>query len=135
MKHTAECQCGGLSISSTQDPDFVIACNCRACQRRTGSAFGVGAYFRKDHISIKGQSKSRERLADSGRKIVNHFCPECGSTIFWSLEMRPDHYGVAAGNLKSPLPEPDRAIWTSQKCDWVSFPDHWPTFEFGTPEK
>ena len=133
MNHKAKCQCGALSISSTQDPDFVIACNCRACQRRTGSAFGVGAYFRKATVAIEGESGEWQRTAPSGRSLSNHFCPKCGSTVFWSLEMRPDHYGVAGGNMVSPLPEPQRAIWTSEKHDWVSFPDDWPKYELGTP--
>ncbi len=133
MKHKAECQCGSLSISSDVDPDFVIACNCRACQRRTGSVFGVGAYFPKASVTIEGESRQWKRAAESGRNLINHFCPNCGSTVFWSLDMRPDHLGVAVGNLMTPLPEPQRAIWTSEKHDWVSFPEHWPTFEFGTP--
>lgn len=134
MDHRAECQCGALSVTSREDPDFVIACNCRACQRRTGSVFGVGGYFRKSGVAIAGESMTWARKADSGRQIVNHFCPRCGTTVFWSLEMRPEHYGVAAGCMATPLPEPARAIWTSEKHGWVSFPETWPTFEFGTPE-
>jgi len=134
MKHKAACQCGTLSISSADDPEFVIACNCRACQRRTGSVFGVGAYFRKDGVSIAGKSAEWSRKADSGRSLTNHFCTNCGSTVFWSLEMRPKLYGVAVGSMLSELPDPVRAIWTSEKHHWVSFPEEWPTFEFGTPE-
>lgn len=133
MTHKAQCQCGALQITSSADPDFVIACNCRACQRRTGAAFGVGAYFQKDTVTIDGDKKDWHRTADSGRSLTNHFCPECGTTLFWSLEMRPHHFGVAGGCMVTPLPEPQRAIWMAEKHDWVSFPDHWPTFEQGTP--
>lgn len=133
MIHRAECQCGELKITSSADPDFVIACNCRACQRRTGAAFGVGSYFRKDEVTIDGDTKDWQRTAESGRSLTNHFCPNCGSTLFWSLDMRPDHLGVAGGCMVTPLPEPHRAIWTAEKHEWVSFPDHWPTFEQGTP--
>ena len=133
MNHKAECQCGALFITSTEGPDFVIACNCRACQKRTGSVFGVGAYFRKDFVTINGDAKDLQRATESGRTLTNHFCPECGSNLFWSLEMRPDHFGVSGGCMVSRLPEPNRAIWTSEKHDWVSFPDEWPNFEYGTP--
>lgn len=133
MIHTAECSCGALTLTGAAEPDFVIACNCRACQRRTGSVFGVGAYFRKDAVAITGASTAFARTAESGRGLINHFCPVCGSTVYWTLEMRPDHIGVAAGCVATPLPEPQRAIWTSEKHGWVGFPEHWPTYPFAVP--
>ena len=135
MKHVARCQCGALSVESAADPDFVIACNCKACQRRTGAAYGVGAYFTRDNLTITGDKHGWSRKADTGRSLTNYFCPHCGTNVCWSLEMRPDHMGVALGCLETPVGEPARAIWTSQKFDWVTFPEHWPTFEEGTPEK
>jgi len=95
--------------------------------------YRVGAYFRKDFVTIRGDAATWDRTAESGRRLTNHFSPRCGSTVYWSLEMRPDHYGVAGGNMVTPLPEPQRAIWTSEKHDWVSFPDTWPMLEFGSP--
>ena len=46
--HLATCGCGALRVTTAGDPDLVVACSCIACQRRTGSPFGVGAYFRKE---------------------------------------------------------------------------------------
>ena len=40
--HHASCQCGELTASFDGDPDFVIACNCIACQKRTDAPFGTG---------------------------------------------------------------------------------------------
>lgn len=132
-KHHASCQCGALTIDAKTDPDFVIACNCRACQRRTGSPFGAAGYFRKDMLNFSGEARSWKRSADSGRALENFFCPTCGSTVYWTLEMRPDHIGVAFGMFDEPLPDPIRAIWTEAQHDWVAFPDHWPHFPQGTP--
>ena len=36
--HDARCECGALTLTLRAEPDFVIACNCKACQRRTGAA-------------------------------------------------------------------------------------------------
>ena len=41
----ATCQCGEATATALKAPDFVIACNCIACQRRTGGPIGVGGYF------------------------------------------------------------------------------------------
>ncbi len=132
--HRATCQCGSLVVEAAADPDFVIVCNCRACQKRSGSPFGTGCYFKKTDLAISGEAKGWKRTAETGRKLENFFCPTCGTSVYWTLEMRPEHMGVAFGLFEGPLPEPARAIWTEAKHDWVAFPDHWPQFEKGTPE-
>ncbi len=132
--HSATCQCGALSASFEGDPDFVIVCNCKACQRRTGAPFGTGAYFKKSSMTVTGQTNTWARTADTGRGLVNHFCPTCATTLYWTLEMRPDHIGVAYGAFDTQLPDPIRVIWTEQKHHWTGFPEDWPSFPKGTPE-
>lgn len=133
MEHKASCQCGALNVHTTADPDVVVACNCIECQRRTGAPYGVGAYFRKTVASIEGTYKSWSRVAPSGRQLTNHFCPECGTNVAWVLDMRPDHMGVALGCLSTDVGKPARAIWLSEKHDWVEFPEDWPSFDRASP--
>ena len=131
--HKATCQCGSLQLSLDRDPDFVIACNCRACQKRTGAPFGTGGYFRKEALTVSGAINSWHRTAESGRALEHFFCPNCGSNMYWTLEMRPDYIGVAYGTFDTQLPDPIRAIWTDEKHPWVIFPEDWPQFPQGTP--
>ncbi len=132
--HKAHCQCGALSATFDGDPDFVIVCNCKACQRRTGAPFGTGAYFRKPHMTATGAKRGWKRKADTGREIENFFCPTCGTTLYWTLEMRPDYVGVSYGLFDTALPDPIRVIWTEQQHSWPMFPEEWPRFEKGSPE-
>jgi hypothetical protein len=132
-KHHAQCQCGQLTVDAEIDPDFVIACNCKACQKRTGAPFGAALYFRMDGTRVGGTSKTWARRAESGRKLETHFCPDCGTSLYWTLELRPDHIGVAYGCFDTPVPEPIRAIWTQEKHDWVLFPEDWPSYPTGSP--
>ena len=132
-EHRARCQCGGLRVHASADPDVVVACNCQACQHRTGAAFGVGAYFRKDVVTISGSASIWARTAETGRALQHHFCPTCGTTVYWTLEMRPDHIGVGTGAFEGPPPTPDRAIWTDEKHDWMIFPSDMPDFPKATP--
>ena len=132
-KHRAQCQCGQLVLESDTDPDFTIACNCKACQLRTGAPFGAALYLKLADISVSGTVKSWRRTADSGRWLENHFCPDCGTNLYWTLEMRPEHAGVAYGCFTTPVPDPIRAIWTEQKHGWVEFPENWPSYEKGSP--
>lgn len=132
--HLASCQCGALRAECDGDPDFVVVCNCRACQKRSGSPFGTGAYFRKASARVAGEARGWARNADSGRRIENHFCPVCGTTVYWTLELRPDHLGVPYGIFETPIPDPVRVIWTEEQHSWVSFPPDWPSYPKGVPE-
>jgi hypothetical protein len=129
MKHKAHCQCGQFFVESTDDPEFVLVCNCVQCQRRSGSAFALGAFFRREAVNVEGEYKKWTRLGSSGLPLTNHFCPECGTNLFWAPEVRPDHYGVAVGCLTSPVAEPGNTIWTSEKQPWLTFPEHWGRYQ------
>ena len=132
--HQASCQCGSLSATFDGPPDFVVLCNCQACQKRTGSPFGTGAYFRKAQMTMTGPTGSWQRTADSGRAIENFFCPACATTLYWTLDMRPGYFGVAYGCFETALPDPVRAVWTDEAHSWVKLPTDWPQFPKGTPE-
>jgi hypothetical protein len=83
MERTAQCHCGSLRIVATGDPERVYLCHCKACQRRTGTAFHFGATYPKEQVRLDGERKIYERDADSGNRIRFHFCPNCGSTLYW----------------------------------------------------
>jgi len=90
MTKTAHCSCGALRAETSADPDAVVACHCGECQRRTGSVFGVGAFYKREHVRAKGPSKIYVRRGQEGRKVKMHFCPTCGTTVFWEADLRPD---------------------------------------------
>jgi len=113
-----------LRLHAIGEPARVGICNCTQCQRRTGAAFAVGAFFPKRQISaIEGAHKAIRRLSDAGRNLEYHFCPECGSTVFWYLDAAPELTAVAVGCFTDPaFPAPTRAIWAAHKLQWVEFP-------------
>jgi hypothetical protein len=131
--HHASCQCGQLSADFDGDPQFVIVCNCRACQKRSGSPFGTGGYFLKTQMTVSGTSNTWGRVAPTGRALKNHFCPGCGTTLYWTLEMRPDFIGVSFGTFDTRLPEPIRVIWTEEQHDWINFSEDLPHFPQASP--
>lgn len=135
MPYQAACQCGQLSIDiSAEDPEITVVCNCKQCQRRTGSAFTYAVFFKRVDVTVSGQKKDWTRPTNEGRTLTNHFCPVCGTNVFWSPELRPDFYGVAAGCLTTPSPTPGAAIFVSEKLDWVEFPSDWACFQRSAAE-
>jgi hypothetical protein len=123
MTRIARCCCGALRVEATGEP-LIGVCHCTECQRRTGSAFGVATFFSKDQVRTEGPSKVYARRGDSGRKVEFHFCPDCGASVFWYAEFRPDHIGVALGAFADPsMPWPAASLWEATRHPWVNF-DH-----------
>jgi hypothetical protein len=120
MSKTARCSCGQLSVTVEGEPIIVLACHCTECQRRTGSPFGVGAYYPKDKVTITGESRAFARPGGDGRMMHNRFCPVCGSNLFWESEMLPGAWGVAVGSFADPtFAAPARSVWEEKKHAWV----------------
>jgi hypothetical protein len=96
---TSQCSCGELTITLPAEPEMVVICHCAACQRRTGSAFGVGAFYRRDAVTVLGSAKEFRRIADSGGVVRTYFCTDCGSTVYWLAEKLPSMIAIAAGTI------------------------------------
>ena len=121
---TASCACGQLRIACQGEPQKVSLCHCLDCQRRTGSAFGITAFFPRKAVSAEGRDTTCRRNADSGRAITFHFCPDCGSTVFWEPEFKPEAIAVAVGAFADPgFPAPTQAVWIERAHAWARFLD------------
>ncbi len=105
-EHEGGCLCGGVRFRTTNKPVRVLACHCTTCKQRTGAAYGVGVYFAERDVEFTdGDTASYELRSDtSGRWIRkrNEFCRRCGTTVSWTLEMRPGVRGIAGGSFDDP---------------------------------
>jgi hypothetical protein len=118
----ATCACGLLNLRCTGDPAKVSLCHCLDCQKRTGSTYGVAAFFRREDIELQGATRSYTRQSDSGHPVTFHFCPECGSTVFWLPHRKPEAVAVAVGSFADPaFPAPTQAVYTEHSHPWVAF--------------
>jgi hypothetical protein len=125
MKRTARCVCGQLAVSCDGEPTKVSLCHCLACQRRTGSAYGVGAFFRREDVEPRGCTEQYSRSSDSGHKVTFHFCPDCGSTVFWQPERKADMIAVALGAFAdTAFPPPSQTVYEEHRHPWVKFRIH-----------
>ena len=117
---TARCSCGELQIKCEGEPEKVSACYCEECQRRTGSAFGVAVFFMQSATIVIGASLTFTRTGDSGMPVKLHFCPHCGSTVFWYPEKKPDQVAVAIGCFADQsFPAPQQAVYEHRRYPWV----------------
>ncbi|TPK59456.1 MULTISPECIES: GFA family protein [unclassified Mesorhizobium] len=119
----ARCTCGQLQIRCPQQPAKISLCHCLDCQRRTGSPFGIAAFFAADAIDIDGSSQTFRRNSDSGFPVTFHFCGNCGSTVFWYPSRKPEAVAVAVGCFADPsFPAPTQAVYGESRHDWVVLP-------------
>jgi hypothetical protein len=120
LTYKARCSCGALSLSFAGPPEMTVACHCIDCQRRTGSPFGVGAYYRAERVEISGHGKEIARSTAMGGTMRNYFWDHCGSTVYWRTEKFEGMIGVAVGAIADPgYPGPDRSVWEQWKHHWV----------------
>lgn len=119
MERRACCHCGSLTILCEADPEYVVQCHCRLCQRRTGSAFNLAAWFPSERIQIEGESKSFMRTGDLGFETTFHFCPNCGTNAYWESE--PGMIGVAVGCFAdADFPSPTVVLYDELRHRWLS---------------
>ena len=120
----AACMCGQLKVQVLGEPTRISVCHCLACQRRTGSTFGMQARFERKNFNVQGDEKTYVRTADSGNQCVHHFCPVCGSTVYYQLASALDLFAVPVGAFADPaFPEPKFSVYESRKHSWIQMPE------------
>ena len=127
---------GNFAWTSTGDPWMVSICHCLACQRRTGSAFGMQAAFRPDQVRIVGNFNDYSRISDEADKKehVLHFCPACGSQVFYTEPTEPDLIVISVGSFADPsFPPPTESGYDWRRHPWVALPDTIERFDLFGP--
>jgi hypothetical protein len=122
VTRSAACHCGQLRLEVEGDPFVVSICHCLACQRRTGSAFGMQAAFRPDQVRVVGRFNDYARISDEAdrKEHVFHFCPDCGSQVFYTEPTEPDLIVVSVGSFADPsFPPPTEAGYQSRRHPWL----------------
>ena len=122
IRRTA-CSCGQLHLTIEGEPSRISMCHCLECQRRTGAVISNQARFRREQVTFAGNTTKWMRAAESGNALTFHFCPICGSTVYWESEGFPG----AIGNFADPnFPAPTIAVWEETRHPWVSLPPDTP---------
>ena len=120
MTHTASCRCGQLRASVTGEPVRVSVCHCLNCKKRSGSAFAAQARWPDEQVVIEGRSKTFEKIGDSGKRAIFHFCPDCGSEVHYEIEALPGLTAIPLGAFDDPFfLTPTFSVYENRKHDWV----------------
>jgi hypothetical protein len=64
------------------------------------------------------------RVGDEGSSARFHFCPECGSIVFYRLNAIPGVVAVPVGAFADPnFPQPRVSVYRVRQHHWVHLPD------------
>lgn len=101
--YTGGCACGAVRYEIADEPMFMNECQCRDCQRRSGTGHGSYMTFpSKAQVKVGGEAKHWEVVADNGNVKSHSFCGECGSPVYLTFSYMPDAFTIHAASLDDP---------------------------------
>ena len=125
-EHHASCRCGQLHAVASGDPVRVSVCHCLNCKKRSGSAFAVQARWPSDKVTIAGEAKTFRKVGDSGNWATFHFCPYCGSDLYFTNggpSLHPavaDSVAIPLGAFDDPhFATPQFSVFENRKQSWL----------------
>lgn len=116
---TGQCLCGSVKYEVTSSPRMSFLCQCRHCQRITGSGHSAEFVVPEKRLSITGHLSEYEMRADDGNSVVSQFCPTCGNPVSKKTSGYPGHIFIHAATLDSPEAfKPQKVFWGSSSQPW-----------------
>lgn len=130
MNRIARCCCGQASIELQGEPKIYAVCHCDNCKTRTGSAFGISAYFRDSQVINKSGNMQVYEIDNDETHQQRYFCAACGTTLYWKIWRFPQIpavdqlTGVAGGCfVDEPSATPAYSANTDKQCAWLALTD------------
>jgi hypothetical protein len=100
---TGGCACGAVRYEISDEPMVMNDCQCRDCQRKSGTGHGSYLTFGdRKRVKLEGAASHWDRVGDSGAVKTRGFCPTCGSPVYLTFSAMPDLFTVHAASLDDP---------------------------------
>lgn len=91
------------------------------CQRRSGSAFATQSRWPEEQVTVVGEAKTWERIADSGHRATYGFCPHRNSTVAYVIEGWPGVVAIPLGAFADPtFPASKFLVYEHRKHVWTA---------------
>ena len=125
-----QCLCGDVNFTISSEPLRMAQCHCDDCQKATGTGHVSIAFFKKDEVDIKGETRCYGSVTDRGSTITRYFCPTCGSRLFGINSTSENIIGVSVGALDdSSWFKPEVIIYNKRKPNWDFMDESVPAFD------
>ena len=102
LPYTGGCACGALRYEAAAEPIFSNHCQCRDCQRESGTGHSSYLTFRREGVATSGTPGHWDMTGDSGNTKTRAFCPTCGVAVWLTFSAMPDLIAIRAASLDDP---------------------------------
>jgi hypothetical protein len=91
---TGQCHCGAVKYQSMGPIFRQGECNCRACQRATGTLGSPNVGVKSDTFKVTQGSPAQYKAASNEECDAGtwNFCVQCGAPLYWQ---NPDGFEIA----------------------------------------
>ena len=119
MSLTGGCACGAVRFTAQGAPRFAFICQCRDCQKLSGSGHAVQFCHDADAFEVTGDVATWQRSSAAGHAVTKMFCPTCGTPIYGTTARAPAIVMALAGALDDPgAITPDRIFFHDEAQPW-----------------
>lgn len=132
--YTGGCACGAVHYEITGEPVFSNDCQCRDCQRESGTGHLSHMTFLRSGVTLTGKAKGWEMVADSGNAKTRYFCPDCGAPVYILFSAMPQFFTIRAASLDDPTRyKPQAVTYAMRGYAWDHLDPALPKFETMVP--
>lgn len=126
------CHCGAIRYSVEGAPRTHALCHCTDCRRHAGAPMVSWAMFPREAVKIEKGAVKIYKSSEHGRR---HFCPECGTGLFYTNEqVLPGIIDVQSATLDDPdAVAPKAHIQVAERIGWMASAHELPAFDRYTP--
>ncbi len=121
MHINGSCHCGAISFEAQIDPARVMVCHCTDCQVLSGAPFRAVVAASIGDFSVRGTPKSYVKVAQSGNRRAQVFCPECGTPLYATAPENPTSVIIRLGCVEQRAElKPAVQIWQHSALPWLA---------------
>jgi len=121
MQINGSCHCGSISFTAEIDPSRVMVCHCTDCQVLSGAPFPAVVAAPIGSFHLVGSPKSYVKVAQSGNRRAQVFCPECGTPLYATAPENPTSVIIRLGCVAQRADlVPSAQIWQHSALPWLN---------------
>lgn len=128
--YTGGCACGAIRYEISGEPIFMNDCQCRDCQRKSGTGHGSYLTFPAAGVNLAGDAAQWDLVGDSGNTKTRGFCARCGSPVYLRFSAMPQIFTVHAASLDDPSRyKPQAVTYRGRALAWDRVDPELPAFD------
>lgn len=121
MQVHGACHCGQVTFTAEVDPSKVVICNCTDCQTLSGAPMRAIVQAPIESFKVAGETKAYVKLAESGNRRAQVFCPVCGTHLYASAVENPLTVNLRLGCVAERAQlRPSHQLWQRSAMPWLS---------------